>query len=176
MIAAAGVVLGMLLFAPGAAASACGGASATANRASTPELVRSTLCLLNAQRRRYGLRRLRLSSRLSRAARAHSREMVLRDYFSHSSLSGATFLDRIRRTGYLRGAFSWMVAENIGWGAGSSSSPGRTVRAWMHSPGHRRNILTGRFVHVGIGIARGAPARAGGRPAATYTTDFGFRR
>jgi uncharacterized protein YkwD len=102
--------------------------------------------------------------------------MVRRGYFSHTSLSGATFLDRIRRTGYLSGAFSWMVAENLAWGSASLSSPARTVRAWMHSAGHRRNILTGRFVHIGIGVARGAPAAVGSRPAATYTTDFGFKR
>jgi uncharacterized protein YkwD len=146
------------------------------NRASSHQLVRSTLCLLNADRRRHGLRRLRLSRRLSKAARAHSRDMVRRDYFSHTSPSGASFVDRIRRSGYLSGAFTWMVGENLAWGAGSMSSPAQTVRAWMRSPGHRENILTGRFVHIGIGIARGAPASVGGIPAATYTTDFGFKR
>ena len=102
--------------------------------------------------------------------------MVRRDYFSHTSPSGASFVDRIRRSGYLSGAFTWMVGENLAWGAGSMSSPAQTVRAWMRSPGHRENILTGRFVHIGIGIARGAPASVGGIPAATYTTDFGFKR
>ena len=176
---ALGVLLaGVLAVAPESASAAptCAGAGATARQASTRQLVRSTLCLLNAERRRHGLRRVRLSKRLSGAAGRHSRDMVRNGYFSHTSLSGATFVDRIRRSGYLNGAFTWMVAENLAWGAGSLSSPGKIVQAWMHSPGHRHNILTHRFVHIGIGVVRGAPQSVRGMAAATYTTDFGFRR
>src|SRR4051795_1172489 len=177
LIGLAALTAGVLVLAPAASASpGCVGASATANRTSNHKLVRSTLCLLHVQRRKHGLRRLRLSKRLSKAARKHSRDMVKRDYFSHTSLSGATFVDRIKRTGYLRGAGSWMVGENLAWGSGSRSSAAKTVRAWMHSPGHRHNILTGRFVHIGIGIVPGAPQSVGGMAAATYTTDFGFKR
>ncbi|HEY1358145.1 MAG TPA: CAP domain-containing protein [Thermoleophilaceae bacterium] len=157
------------------AAPACAGASAVANKTSTHKLVRNTLCLLNAERRKHGLRKLRLSKRLSLAARKHSRDMVRRDYFAHNSLSGASFVDRIKRTGYLHGAMGWMVGENLAWGAGSRSSAAKIVKAWMHSPGHRHNILTGTFRHIGIGIVPGAPASVGGMPAATYTTDFGFK-
>jgi len=171
------MLAGTLAFGPSAGASpTCAGGSATAEEASTHEVVRTTLCLLNAERKRHGLRKLRLSERLSTAARRHSRDMVRRDYFSHTSRSGASFVDRIRRSGYLRGAFSWMVGENLAWGSGPRSSPGGTVRAWLRSPGHRANIFTARFVHIGIGVVRGAPAGVGGAPAATYTTDFGFKR
>jgi uncharacterized protein YkwD len=45
----------------------------------------------------------------------------------------------------------------------------------MRSSGHRRNILDRRFRHIGIGVASGAPDDVGAQPAATYTTDFGFR-
>jgi uncharacterized protein YkwD len=100
--------------------------------------------------------------------------MVHRDYFSHDSLSGASFVDRIRRTGYLSGPRSWIVGENLAWGSGDRSSPASIVRAWMHSPGHRANILQGRFREVGIGLASGAPESVAG-PAATYATDFGAR-
>jgi uncharacterized protein YkwD len=30
------------------------------------------------------------------------------------------------------------------------------VRAWMHSAGHRANILNRRFPHVGVGVRRAA--------------------
>jgi uncharacterized protein YkwD len=43
----------------------------------------------------------------------------------------------------------------------------------MQSPGHRRNILTGRFRDVGIGVASGM---AGEGEGATYVADFGRRR
>jgi uncharacterized protein YkwD len=178
LLALGGLAAGALALAPATASAAqtCAGASANVRQASNKKLVRSTLCLLNAERRKRGLRKMRLSPRLSRAARKHSRDMVRRNYFSHTSLTGASFLDRIRRTGYLHGASSWMVGENLAWGSGDRSSPRLTVRAWMHSPGHKRNILTRRYLHIGIGIIPGAPASVGGQPAATYTTDFGFRR
>jgi hypothetical protein len=30
-------------------------------------------------------------------------------------------------------------------------TPEATVRAWMHSPGHRRNILSSRYTTIGVG-------------------------
>jgi uncharacterized protein YkwD len=172
----AALVAGAFAVAPAdAAAASCAGASANVREASNSKLVRATLCLLNTERRKRGLRKMRLSKKLSKAARKHSRDMARRDYFSHTSLSGASFVDRIRRSGYLSGASAWMVGENLAWGSGSRSSPAKTVRAWMRSPGHKHNILTARYVHIGIGIVPGAPVRVRG-PAATYTTDFGFKR
>jgi uncharacterized protein YkwD len=156
-----------------AAAEACAGATARVSQVERDVMIGATLCLLNRERARHGLTPLRLSSRLSVAARRHSRDMVRRHYFSHTSRSGASFVTRIKRTGYLRAARSWSVGENIGWGSGAHSTPSSMVEAWMDSPGHRRNVL-GRFRHVGIGIRAGSPA-GGYADAATYTTDFGRR-
>ena len=99
--------------------------------------------------------------------------MARRRFFSHSSPRGVSFLDRIRRTGYLSGARSWAVGENIAWGLGRRSTPRAIGSAWMNSAPHRANILSGSFHAIGIGIAAGTPL--GGR-GATYTTDFGRRR
>jgi uncharacterized protein YkwD len=156
------------------AQEACEAASARVGEASEDQLLRATLCLLNAERSRRGLPRLRLNDRLSEAADRHSRDMVRRRYFAHDSLTGASFVDRIRRTGYLRSARSWSVAENLAWGSGNRGTPAQIMRAWMDSPAHRANILTGRFREVGIGVSEGAPLRVG-LAAATYTTDFGAR-
>ena len=139
------------------------------------QLVRATLCLLNKQRRAHHLKGLKLSKRLGHAARGHSYEMARVHYFSHDSHSGASFLDRIRRAGYLRHARRWSVGENIAWGTGQLSTPRSIVRAWMHSPGHRANILQRNFRQIGIGISAGAPVHTARRSGATYTTDFGMR-
>jgi uncharacterized protein YkwD len=160
--------------AAGDAQNACEASNARVGDAEEDELVRATLCLLNAERSRRGLPRLRLNEKLSTAADRHSRDMVARNFFSHDSPSGASFVDRVRRTGYLRSARSWSLGENLAWGSGGRGTPEQIVRAWMNSPGHRANVLTGRYREVGIGVAEGAPVRAGG-VAATYTTDFGFR-
>ena len=135
----------------------------------------ATLCLINVQRRSHGLPALRLNARLSRAARAHSRDMVGRHYFSHTTPEGLSFAERIRGTGYLRASRQWFVGENLAWGWRGRDSARRIVRAWMHSPPHREVMLDPAFREVGIGIASGVP-----RPlppgGATYTADFGVTR
>src|SRR4051812_45481476 len=106
-----------LVAAPAAsAAGACSSANASVETASKRALVRATLCVLNAERAKEHLGPLRLNRKLAAAARGHSGAMASRHFFSHDSLNGASFLDRIRRAGYLRGARSWAVGENIAWG------------------------------------------------------------
>lgn len=168
------VALGVLLISvPSAsAAGTCSGTNATASQASERILVRATLCVLNKTRARHNLRPLQLNSKLSTAAGRHSRAMVRRRFFSHDSLDGASFLDRIRATGYLSGARGWYVGENIAYGTGDRSSPSSIGAAWMNSPPHRANILRSSFREIGIGIASGTPVGGGGT---TYTTDFGRR-
>jgi len=165
----------LLLAAPLASARTCKRADAEPNKVSHRVVVRSTVCLLNNERAARGLRKLSLSSQLGRAARVHSADMARRGYFSHDSRSGASFLDRIRRAGYLRRAQRWYVGENIAWGTGQLASPRAIVRAWMRSSGHRANILNGNFREIGVGISYNAPVRVPGHNAATYTTDFGTR-
>ena len=169
---AAAIVLLLVAVPAASAAAACQSANASAGSATNRALVRATLCVLNAERARHNLRPLRLNRKLSRAARRHSRAMAQRRFFSHTSLSGASFVDRIRSTGYLSGARSWAVGENIAYGSGSRSAPRSIGRAWMNSAGHRANILSSSFRAIGIGIALGTPTGGGG---ATYTTDFGRR-
>ena len=164
-------VLALLLAGP-AAADACKDAGASPESATKRVLVRATLCLLNAQRARHGLGALRLNSDLSTAAQGHSRAMVTKRFFSHTSPDGTTFLERIKATGYLSGARSWNVGENIAYGSGSLATPRSISRAWMNSAGHRANILSSVFHSIGIGIASGTPV---GRGGGTYTTDFGRR-
>lgn len=136
-------------------------------------MAKSTVCLLNNQRRRRGMRPLRRNRRLSSAARRHSHDMVSRHYFSHVSQAGRDVVDRLTNTGYLGGGGSWTVGENLAWGAGSRSTPREIVQAWMHSPGHRANILNRSFREIGIGVAFDTPEH--GLTGATYTTTFGRR-
>lgn len=170
------VVVGLLLCAPPAMAEqACPAANATPADASKREILRATLCGLNRERAHYGMRKLKLNKKLSRAARRHARDMAKRNYFSHDTLGGGTFVDRIKREGYLKGSRSWLVGENLGWGSRGYSRPSSIMRMWMSSPGHRANILNGSFKEIGIGLAYDAPVANGGKPACIYATDFGAR-
>jgi len=127
------------------------------------------LCLLNGERASHGLRPLHSNGRLSRAARAWARRMVKQRFFSHEA-GRSSPLSRVKRTGYVHG--NWSVGENIAWGNGPFATPRSIVNGWMHSPGHRANILRGQFKDIGIGIRLGAPGQ-GLSGGATYVTDFG---
>ncbi|TMK66905.1 MAG: CAP domain-containing protein [Actinobacteria bacterium] len=168
--AAAVVALAALAIAPqSAAASSCANANADPGSTSLSVIRKATFCLLNEQRGAHGVRSLRESGRLDLASSRHSKDMVRNHYFAHGD-----FVGRIRAAGYLSGAGSWFVGENIAWGSGSYGTPAGIVRIWMDSPPHRHNILSSGFRQIGIGIARGTP-RAGLSDGATYTTDFGTR-
>jgi uncharacterized protein YkwD len=174
---AAAALTAALLAAPSpAAASPCAGGDIVPTTRNLKQVRHATLCLLNETRRRHGLKRLRSNYRLRRAAQRYSRQMAFNNFFSHRSPSGSTLLGRVRRTAYLSSTRGWFLGENIAWGAGSLATPRKTMRAWMRSPGHKRNILRGRFTEVGIGVVAGAPVPLpSGLNAATYTTDFGTR-
>jgi uncharacterized protein YkwD len=173
VLAVAVALAALVVAAPTAsAAGACDSANASANRVSQRVMVRATLCVLNVERGRHDLRPLKLNRKLSRAARRHSRAMARRHFFSHTSPGGATFVDRIRGTGYLSGARSWTIGENIAYGSGRRGTPRAIGSAWMNSAGHRANILSSSFRAIGIGIVARTPF---GRGGATYTTDFGRR-
>jgi uncharacterized protein YkwD len=132
----------------------------------------AALRLLNAARAAHGAPPLRLDRRLLRAARRHSRDMVVHRYFAHESRSGERPSARIARTGWMRGRGIWRVGENLAWGTGRKGRPAAIVAAWLRSPVHRRVMLRRSYRVVGVGIARGTPI-AGAAAGRTYTADFG---
>jgi uncharacterized protein YkwD len=132
--------------------------------------VAATLCLLNEQRTTHGLSAFSESTVLGQAADDFAQDMVRRRFFDHVSPGGGTFMDRIKAAGWVASG-SWSAGENIAWGSGSLATPASIVNGWMHSPGHRANILNGSFTRIGIGIEDGAP-QSGVRDAGTYVTDF----
>jgi uncharacterized protein YkwD len=134
----------------------------------------TTICLLNRERAKRGLPALRENSLLSAASTEHSGDMVRNGYFEHAAADGRTVADRLRAVGYGRGT-TVSAGENIAYGVGQDGTPAAIVALWMHSPGHRADILRRSYTEIGIGIALGAPAVPDDeqRDAATYTTDFG---
>jgi uncharacterized protein YkwD len=152
---------------------------------STPVTSRSAAALvdsgvleeLNQIRAAHHLVPLRLSPRLSAAASFHSRDMLEKGFFSHSSSNGQVFWKRIE-TFYPEGRFSyWSVGENLFWTTGAASAT-VSMKAWMASPGHRANILNPAWREIGISslTSTDAPGAYGGTDATVITTDFGVRR
>jgi hypothetical protein len=132
-----------------------------------------TLCLLNEQRARYGLAPLRSELRLQLAAQRYVGDMVERRFFDHVDPGGLAPEDRILMAGY-PSKNAW-TGENLAYGTGPEGAPAEIVDHWMHSPGHRTNILRPTFTEIGIGVAFDVPKEepAGTDSGATYATSFG---
>ncbi len=129
----------------------------------------------NRARTRRGLKPLCVHPALTEAARAHSQEMIRRDFLSHQSFDGETVKERLERFGYTSDGYSYYAyGENIAWGCGSSGAPDAVFRWWMNSSDHRSNILKKKFREVGIGAVTGTYKTC--TQATIYTVDFGVRR
>jgi uncharacterized protein YkwD len=159
----------------GAATSACANADVVPSASNVTAVRTAVLCLLNAQRTGHGLGALHSNASLAHAAGHYSQTMVREGFFDHVSPGGSTLSSRINATKYLsRGVRSWALGENIGWASGTDATPAQMVSAWMHSAGHRANILDSTYRDIGVGVALGAPTKASSAStAATFTTDFG---
>lgn len=86
------------------------------------------------------------NTKLTQAAAGHSLDMASKNYFSHTSRDGRTFVDRINATGY-----AWStIGENIAAGYSSVAS---VVDGWMASDGHCANLMNPNFRDVGMACA-----------------------
>lgn len=104
------------------------------------------LKLTNRERMSRGLDPLSMCEGLQAAA--HIRKKELEKKYSHERPNGSgyyTVFDEL-------GIEELISGENI---AAGYTSPEEVVKGWMNSPGHRENILTSDFIHMGTGYTRG---------------------
>lgn len=138
---------------------------------SLPMQERAMRCMTNFARERRGIGPLRDVAALDHAARHKSADILRCDAFSHEAC-GREFTYWMERFGYLGGNCS-SAGENIAWGDGSRGSVRSIFTAWIHSPGHRRNILAPVFRDFGVGLRIGDLEGVAG--AHIWTQDFGSR-
>lgn len=100
--------------------------------------------LTNEQRRKNGLQNLQPDTALSNVAQEKSNDMKAKNYFSHTSPTYGSPFDMIRDFGVTYQS----AGENIAMGQQSAEE---VVNAWMNSEGHRKNILSPNFTHIGVG-------------------------
>lgn len=159
LLAALMAALALSLDAP-AAAEARGG------KAGMNGAERAIAGAINAQRRAHGLRPLRRSRALRRAANAHSGAMLRGDFFAHDSAGGASFATRLRR--FTRfGTLGETLATVPLCGRPQAE---QVVQRWMQSPPHRAVLLSSSFRYVGVGAQQGS---LGGGHTCVVTADFG---
>ncbi|MFN8113457.1 MAG: CAP domain-containing protein [Solirubrobacterales bacterium] len=175
-LAAAFLLIALALLPGEAAAAQCKGGDARPAKLSEKRASKAVFCLLNKERRSHGLRPLHRQRSQAEAARKHNRRMVKSGCFSHECPGEKDLVGRLTAADYLPCNCSWGVGENIAYGSGSYGSPRKIVDMWMHSSGHRANILNGAYQHIGVAVKSGTPGSGRSRDGATYTTDFGYKR
>jgi uncharacterized protein YkwD len=120
----------------------------------------SLLGAINGTRTSNGVAPVRVDMQLVRVGRAHSADMLRRNYFSHGS-----FAARVRASG-ARGP---MFGEDLAWGTAATAQ--WIIGQWLASPAHRAVLLRPGFRRVGIGIVTGTFNGYSG--ATVVTADFG---
>lgn len=103
---------------------------------------------------------LTMNPALRRAARLHSEDMAINDYFSHQGLDGSSPWDRIVAAGY----DGMAIGENIAAGNAAAEA---TFEQWVESDGHCRNMMARNTTQIGVGAAMG------GSFGAYWTQTFG---
>jgi len=133
---------------------------------------KKVISLVNKERAKYGLAAVRFKASLTRAARAHLREMSRRGVLTHRSANGASIGQRLIKHGYKRSGYrSWSAGENVARARLGSlmATPAAIVVLGMNSKQHRQVILKREFRDVGVGIA------ASGSGMRYFTLDMGRR-
>ena len=103
--------------------------------------------LLNRERVGNHLAELKWDDALFKAARLHALLMLNLNRFEHQLPGEPGLEERLTSAG---ARFTY-IAENIAVGKDAAT----LHNGWMHSPGHRANLLSPRVTAVGIAVVRG---------------------
>ena len=129
--------------------STSNGNTGTATMQATSELTqdeKEVFDLINQRRTANGLAKLKIDDEVQNIARIKAREMVDKNYFSHTSPTYGSPFDMMKSFKITYDT----AGENI---AGNSENKG-AVEAWMNSSGHRANILNSSYNYTGIGVVK----------------------
>ncbi len=103
----------------------------------------------NAERQKKGVTTLSHNATLDKSAAAKLEDMFSKQYFEHVSPAGTSVSDVVSKAGY----DYIVVGENLA--LGNFGGDANVMTAWMNSPGHRSNILDGRYQEIGVAVGRG---------------------
>ncbi|MGG3448773.1 CAP domain-containing protein [Domibacillus aminovorans] len=123
-------------------------AQPTATTGSVSQFEKQVFELVNQERAKAGVKALQLDTKLSDVARTKSADMKNKGYFSHQSPTYGSPFDMMKQFGITYKS----AGENIAKG---QQTPEEVMDAWMNSDGHRKNILSADFTHIGVGYVDG---------------------
>ncbi|WP_455663389.1 CAP domain-containing protein [Pradoshia sp.] len=117
-----------------------------------PTFEEQVITLVNQKRKAAGLKALKSSSSLNNVAEKKSKDMRDKKYFSHTSPTFGNLSSMLKKFD-----ISYKAAgENI---AAGQTTPASVVNSWMNSPGHKANILSKKYTHIGVGYVSGGNYR-----------------
>ncbi len=123
-----------------------------ASSASEKQLV----ALTNQSRAAAGLKALKVDSTLTSVARWRSKDMIVRDYFSHDIPGYGKVFKKLDSRGYCYK----LAGENIGWNDyPDAEATAQIHQMFMGSSGHRANILGKSWDAIGVGSYKGSDGR-----------------
>jgi hypothetical protein len=102
----------------------------------------------NIDRKSENLPELTVNPLLEEAARQKAKDMAEKGYFSHIGPGGEEPWKWMKGVGY----YYLSAGENLAINFTDSKD---VTDAWMNSPAHRSNMLSGNFTEIGIGTAEG---------------------
>jgi uncharacterized protein YkwD len=137
-----------------AKATVCRGAGEPITAETIPTAERSLLCLVNVYRAANDVDLLTEDTHLGKAARKHSEFMESKGQLAHENIGDGTPTSRAERAGFDCGDFD-CVGENVAQSSFPTVSPSDLFELWRNSPGHNANMLSGRYVTAGMGLATG---------------------
>jgi uncharacterized protein YkwD len=112
--------------------------------------------LTNRARASAGLRSLKVDPTLTSVARWRSKDMIDRDYFSHTIPGYGKVWDKLAAIHYCY----HVGGENIGWNNYPDDLATAAIQSsFMGSPDHKANILGSAWDVIGIGAYKGSDGR-----------------
>lgn len=119
----------------------------TADVSTDEKAEEAMLVLVNLERNKGGLKKLVKSEKLHSLARSYAKDMFARGYFSHYNPENQSPFDRMHEAQILFNA----AGENLAL----APNVNLAHQGLINSPGHKANILSADFGHVGIGVMDG---------------------
>ncbi len=119
----------------------------TTNVSIDEEAERQMLQMVNKERSTRGLKQLVFDQPLRDVARAHSKDMFQKGYFSHYTPEGLSPFDRMEK--------AHITYQFAGENLALAPSTELAMQGLMQSKGHRDNMLSPHFGKVGIGVIDG---------------------
>jgi len=125
--------------------------------------------LLNQHRARYGLRPVTMHTGLQDVARAHSQDMVNRNFFGHTCPSGTNYRARVMNNTTLNAEFTayldpngihpaniaYQPLEVLSRLGSDFNNPQRSLQNLLNSTSHRNVLMNPNNYFIGVGLVDG---------------------